>query len=400
MKVQTLVLWFAVMLIGTVSFAEETEPSAIFKKVTAAYESMETYSSEGTIIADIETGGVKRNRETSFSIKLKKPNLYLISWDQKNAMMPNLTQTGAVWNDGSQPYLFMGILKAYSKMSSDEMTLGSATCTSGGAAITIPSLFLSVLKQPAPFSRLVDPKLEGNEQVEGEDCYVISGSSTIYKKETFWISKETSMIRQYSRFLETPEGGRDMPKMTDQQLEEPIKAMGQEVTEETKEAMRKMMKQAEDAMFKQPAPFFRLVDPKLEGNQQVEGEDCYVISGSSAICKKETFWISKKTSMIRKYSYSLGMSEGGRNMPKMTDQQLEETIKAMGQEVTKESREAMRKMMKQAEDMMQTDKMKGTTTELHSKIATPKLIEGDFAFKVPVDTALKESLFGEVLNAK
>jgi len=296
MKVQTLVLWFAVMLIGNVSFAEETEPSAIFKKVSAAYESIETYSSEGTIISDIDTGGVKMTTETSFSIKLKKPNLYLISWDQKNAMMPNLIQTGAVWNDGSQPYLFMGIMQAYSKMSSDEMAMGTATGISGGAVLTIPSLFLSGLKQLEPFSRLVDPKLEGNEQVEGEDCYVISGSSTISKKETFWISKETSMIRKYSRSLEAPEGG--------------IK------------------------------------------------------------------------------------------MPKMTDQQLNESIKAMGQEVTEESREAMRKMMKQAEDTMQTVKLKGTLTELQSKIATPKLIEGDFAFKVPVGTALKESLFGGMLNAK
>jgi len=296
MKVQTLVLWFAVMLIGNVSFAEETEPSAIFTKVIAAYESMETYSSEGTIISDIETGGVKVNMETSFLIKLKKPNLYLISWDQKNAMMPNFTQTGAVWNDGSQPYLFMGDLKAYSKMSSDELALGAATGISSGATYTMPSFFLPVFKKPTPFSRLVDPKLEGNEQVEGEDCYVISGSSIISKKETFWISKETSMIRKYSRSLEMPEGGIDMPKMTDQQLEEAIKAIGQEVTEETKEAMKKMMKQARDTM--------------------------------------------------------------------------------------------------------KTAKLKGTLTELHSKIATPKLIEGDFVFKVPVGTALKESLFGGVLNAK
>lgn len=297
MKTQALVVWSVAILIGTVCSAEENEPSVIFKRVIVKYQSMETYSAEGTIISAIDRGSAKMNIKTSFSIKMKKPNLYLISWDQKNSMMPTYTQSGAVWNDGSRPYVYMGISKAYSKMSSDEMALAAATGISGGAAFTIPSLFLSVFKkQPEPFARLVDPKLTGSQKVEGEDCYVITGSSTISKTETFWIAKKAYLIRKYSRSLERPEGGAKMPKMTDQQLEEAIKAMGQEVTEDRKEAMKKMMKQAEDSL--------------------------------------------------------------------------------------------------------KTAKLKGVSTELHAKINAPKLKERDFAFTLPVDAVLKESLFGGVLNTK
>jgi hypothetical protein len=193
---------------------------------------------------------MKVNAETSFSIIMKKPNLYLISWTQKNMPMPGMSQSGAVWSDGTQPYLYMGGMNAYSKMGSDELALGGATGISGGAAFTIPSLFLSVFKeQPAPFSRLKDPQIEMTEKVGKEDCYVISGSSSISKKEAFWVSKKSYLIKKYYRSLEPPEGGLAIPKLTDEQVEEAIKGMGQEVTEESKKNMTEMMERSR-TMFK------------------------------------------------------------------------------------------------------------------------------------------------------
>lgn len=229
--------------------AQGITPSEIFKKVTTTYEALQTYKAEGTILSEIETGDVKMNTETSFSILLKKPNLYVISWTQKNSPMAGMPQDAAVWSDGAQPYLYMGIMNAYSKMGSDELALASATGISGGAAFTIPSLFFSVWKeQPAPFSRLNDPKIEQTEKVGEEDCYVVSGASTVSKKETFWISKSRYLIVKYARSLEPPEGGRVMPEMTDEQVDEAIKRMGRNVTEENRKTMREMMNRAMDVL--------------------------------------------------------------------------------------------------------------------------------------------------------
>jgi hypothetical protein len=237
------------MMLGAHGCAEDITPSKIFEKVKAAYKSMETYKAQGTITSNIDIGGREMNIETSFSIILKKPNLYLISWNQKNMAMPGRSQSGAVWSDGTQPYLYLGGMNAYSKMRSDELALAGATGISGGAAITIPSLFLSVFKeQPAPFSRLKDPRIEMIEKVGEEDCYVISGSSSISKKEAFWVSKKSYLIKKYYRSLEPPEGGRQMPEMTDEQLEEAIKGRGQDVTEESKQKMREMMKRSKDVL--------------------------------------------------------------------------------------------------------------------------------------------------------
>jgi hypothetical protein len=158
-------------------------------------------------------------------------------------------QSGAVWNAGAQAYLYMGVLKAYSKMSNDEIALGGATGISSGAAFTVPSFFLPLFKnRPDPFSRLINPQIEGSEQLDGDDCYVVSSSSAISKKETFWISKANHIIRKYSRSLEAPAGGIKVPQMTDKELDDAIKAMGQEVTDARRQEMRDSMKKAQESV--------------------------------------------------------------------------------------------------------------------------------------------------------
>jgi hypothetical protein len=174
--------------------------------------------------------------KTSFTMLLKKPNLYLISW-QQTGLIP---QSGAVWSDGAQPYLYIGVTNAYAKMDSDEIALGGATGISGGVAHTIPSLFLPVFTQPAELSRLKDPQIEKSELVEGDDCYVISGPSPFSAQETFWISKESHLIRKYRRSLE----GASIPELTDQQIEEAVKGLGQETTEENLQRMRQLMERS------------------------------------------------------------------------------------------------------------------------------------------------------------
>ena len=276
----------------TASVSPTMTPGEILDKVTATYKSMETYKSDGTITSDIDTGGTKMTIETSFSILLKKPNLYLISWNQKNMPMPGMAQSGAVWSDGTQPYLYMGVMSAYSRMGSDELALGGATGISGGAANTIPSYFLSVFgEQPAPFSRINAPRIEMTENVGEEECYVISGSSPFSKKEAIWVSKTSYLIKKYYRSLEPPEGGREVP-------------------------------------------------------------------------------------------------------PEMTDEQLEEAIKGMGQKVTEENRQKMKEMMKTATGVLKMDQLKGSSTELHANISTPDATRKDFQFTPPGDSVLKDSLFG------
>ena len=102
--------------------SQDTAARQVLDKVTAAYKALETYQAQGTITLKADSGGRKVNAVITFSILLKKPNQYLISWTQKMPMGMN-SLSGAVWNDGTQPYLYMG--NACSKMIDDEMTLAA-----------------------------------------------------------------------------------------------------------------------------------------------------------------------------------------------------------------------------------------------------------------------------------
>jgi hypothetical protein len=77
-----------------------------------------------------------------------------------------------------------------------------------------------------------------------DECYLMGGSSSISKGEAFWVSKTSHLIKKYYRSLEPPEGGVAMPEMTDEQLEEAIKVVGQKVTEESKQKMKAMMEKS------------------------------------------------------------------------------------------------------------------------------------------------------------
>jgi Predicted periplasmic protein (DUF2092) len=241
---------FAILLmISTNSFANESNPNRIFQEVVSIYKSMQTYKAHGTISTDVDTNGMTMKTQTEFSMILMKPNRYRITWNQKGMPMPGMAQAGAVWSDGTQPYMYMGVMNAYSKMASDEIALGSATGLSGGAATTIPSLFFSLFNGgSSPFSRLRNPKLEKIEKVDNDACYVISGSSTISKKETYWISKSRHLIIKVYRSLESPQGGRKMPVLTDEQLEEAIRSMGLKVTDESKQNVRALMTRSRDIL--------------------------------------------------------------------------------------------------------------------------------------------------------
>lgn len=238
------------------ALADEASPQTIAQKVVKAYKDLNTYQSEGKILSTIKTGGQEHKTETSFSIRMKKPNMYRISWIQKDMPMPGMHFEGAVWSDGTQPYLYMGMAKAYYQFDNDEYAISSATGISGGAASTIPSLFLNISKQHTDIlKQLAQSKLQKSELVEGDDCYVLSGSSDFSLKETYWISKKTFLIRQYHRSLESPKGGRISPKMTDQEVKESLKGMGVKVTPKNIQKMKTMMEENEN----------RVADIQLKG---------------------------------------------------------------------------------------------------------------------------------------
>jgi len=148
----------------------------------------------------------------------------------------------------------------------------------------------------------------------------------------------------------------------------------------------------------QQKPLSRLKDLKIEKIEKVGGQDCYVITASSLVSKREVFWISKTDYVIRKYYRSFESPKAGPPIPEMTDQELEETLEALGQEATEENKKHMREMLKRSAETLKTMKLKGGSTETHIDISFPELDKKDFKFTPPPNAVLKKTLFGGIFE--
>jgi hypothetical protein len=200
---RTAVFSITMLILGTNAFCSDSSPSDILKKVADTYKTMKTYKVEGILTKNIEHkkgGSIRKAAEYSFSILLKKPNLYLITWTQTNAPSDKV-RSYAVWSDGTQPYLYTSFPNhRYCKLASDEIAINYVEDMRSSFNINskVPSLFLQLFKEyDAPFFWLRDEKLEKDEKIGEEDCYVISGTSATSKRVTIWVSKTSYLVRKY-----------------------------------------------------------------------------------------------------------------------------------------------------------------------------------------------------------
>jgi beta-lactamase regulating signal transducer with metallopeptidase domain/protocatechuate 3,4-dioxygenase beta subunit len=227
-----------------------SDPAAveIIQKVQAKYAGLDSYSSEGEIVSDMDMSSVDvdtitgmtddrtkklqeskelqdalKKRQTfkhTFSIKLARPDYY-IEWDQK--VHEKFSNIGAVWSDGKEHFIFNAKRKTSPK--DRRMALASATGVSGGAANTIPSLFFA---QPANIlHQLNEVRQEGEEAIDGDQCYIIAGKMANMTMK-YWISKDTLLIRQRQQIL----GDKlEIPELSDEDIKKSLELAGEQATD-------------------------------------------------------------------------------------------------------------------------------------------------------------------------
>ncbi|NLD37795.1 MAG: hypothetical protein GX654_13090 [Desulfatiglans sp.] len=189
-KIKTVAIIITMLFLCTNAYADAPSADEILKKVAATYKSMKTYKVKG----DRHEFYNEKNK-IPFTILFKEPNMYLISWSRKR-MPPEKNKDYVSWSDGTQPYLYFSFVKVLNKMPSDEITLKQCSKTEGPTKM-VP-LLLSIFKgNEDPFAWLKDLKVEKSEKTGGEDCYVISGTSELTKREVMWVSKTSYLIRKY-----------------------------------------------------------------------------------------------------------------------------------------------------------------------------------------------------------
>jgi outer membrane lipoprotein-sorting protein len=162
----------------------------IFKNAQEKYASMTSYSDDGQTVATLNGSTIT----TTFTIKLARPNFYLIEWQQKNesSYSTTTTKTEAVWSAGAGDFLDMGL--GVQKQKDQQTALSSAAGISASASATIPGAFFK-MNGGNPLGSASGQKQLADEKVGDMDCYVFTSESN-GRTKTLWIGKQDFLIRQ------------------------------------------------------------------------------------------------------------------------------------------------------------------------------------------------------------
>ncbi len=160
-------------------------PAEIFKKAQDAYASLSSYSDEGKTVT-VMNG---MTLTTTFTIKLARPDLYRIEWEQ--AVTAN---KGTVWSAGAGDFVKLGSRLAQ-KEASKESALSSASGVLGSASATIPGTFFKMNWGNQLGGSTANEKQQADEKVGDVDCYVFT-SELKGRTRMLWIGKKDYLIHQ------------------------------------------------------------------------------------------------------------------------------------------------------------------------------------------------------------
>jgi outer membrane lipoprotein-sorting protein len=176
------------VILSSDRISNDLPSSEIFKRAQEKYASLISYSDEGKTVATVNG----MTLTTTFTIRLARPNLYRIEWEQP--VHSSYTNKGVVWSAGEGDFIVMGDGDAQ-KQASRESVLSSATGISGNAAATIPGTFFKMNWGNQLGSSVLSDKRQTDDKVGDVDCYVFT-SELKGTTKTLWIGKQDFLIHQ------------------------------------------------------------------------------------------------------------------------------------------------------------------------------------------------------------
>lgn len=203
--------------------SKEFQAKSILHRTYKKYASLSSYSSTGSTVDEVGDG---RKLTATFSMRLGRPNYYLVEYEQH---ADTFTNKGAVWADGTGDYFANDVAGTSFKQPYPNSTenLDMIQGLSGGTSAIVPTIFFPGVKmgeriatwiarllgkQHEPLREWSDPDrwakvslaTEQDGKVGNVDCYVLSAEFR-NGHALLWVGKEDFLVHQ----------SREWVKMTD-----------------------------------------------------------------------------------------------------------------------------------------------------------------------------------------
>lgn len=163
--------------------------SEIFHKAQEKYASLTSYSDEGKTVSTLN----EITNTVTFTIRLSRPDLYRIEWEQENKAINPIDQTQAVWSAGAGDFMMLN--SRLQVRTSRALALGFVPGLRENTATIIPRMFFEMDLNNFPGSAVSGEKRLADEKMGGVNCYVIS-SEVMGMTKTVWIGKRDFLIHQ------------------------------------------------------------------------------------------------------------------------------------------------------------------------------------------------------------
>jgi hypothetical protein len=223
--------------------ARRGDAAGIVEAARAAHRAMSSLTADGETTTRMSVLGQEQSFGSTFSMRLARPNRYRIAWTGTGGPMPD--QRGAVWNTGSGAFVYVSS-GTYSRALSDEVALTTAQGVSGGLTADVWAIFS---EGGGLLADLRAPTLAGTEDVDGEPCWKITGSSRTFERMSLWIATKRLVLRKVEHSMALSQEGQAAMEapMDDAQLDQGLHAAGVEPTPERRAQMKAMAEFAKSA---------------------------------------------------------------------------------------------------------------------------------------------------------
>jgi outer membrane lipoprotein-sorting protein len=167
-------------------------PQFILQTMARNYANCSSYQDTGMVETAYHEATSGRIEKMPFKIYFKRPDLFRFEWIEYSFWKEG--RLNVVWSSGKESFTYWQP-DTYEKEESLSMAITGASGVSKGSAHTIPSL---LLKEVGGFvlTDLTNLLLAGEDEFEGEPCYIIRGKHPSGDPYEIWIGKRDFLVRK------------------------------------------------------------------------------------------------------------------------------------------------------------------------------------------------------------
>jgi outer membrane lipoprotein-sorting protein len=168
---------------------------SIVKRMSIQYARASSYQDTGVAMIVTGDNDGQSRRAIKFKTYFARPQFFRFEWRGFPINTPEET-FNIVWSNGKQTFSYYSWDNpAVEKKEDIGLGIASAVGVAGGAAETVPSLLIREIGM-FRLTEMTKLTIVGEENFEGEDCYIIRGYHPFNFPIDIWISKRDFLLRK------------------------------------------------------------------------------------------------------------------------------------------------------------------------------------------------------------